>query len=894
MGFEDDLLANWTRDTLEAYGASLRAAGDIRGELIAIDLAIDDASPEVIAALRESKLELQQEWLGEDAGKHIRTRYGYIESTNVDLSEVLRILEIAAPYLKRLQLWGGGSQSTEVLDAFMTGPRPWLSSIEVNGYGDNATLIPSDVLARLAAVTPNLHRFEARGHYVLDEIPHPGITHLVVDGHDAIGALRGHGTMPNVTTLDVALHHDFPIYREPSPDILRSGFVRRSAFPRLHTLDVSRNEPRGRTVDPNCLGGRTPFFDVLNRLEILPHVVKLRIPSVRTDAQCEQLQNIVARMPALEELEVARMYNDIALHVRHEARLTVPPAVPWPPGDEIRDYDALLFEIAGEWCRVGLDDAYEVNELYYANMSAHHRAAWDAMWTLAASLLHSDQAVALMSRAQLDDLFASYEDVHSEFYTWREMKKKLDAAPPQDPLNVRRINGYEKPYVPPAQPVREAITSDRILEHERALQAAWDLDRLAVYADDLLELGDVRGELIQLDLEIAAGKGRTEAAYRRDEIHDEIFGTDYVVKSKFGLALVDVSSWSEDRLGRVFVGDTARYVRELEISGPSEGVDRDLSVAIAEPRPWLHRVLVETMGEREGATTTLDPEKLVAVWPYLQTFELVADNYGSPFDGFAHPGVTKLKITGTTAFSQFGAPWPAVIELDFAYGVEQFGGANVVISRERLPALRVLDLSRNEPASDAMERDRFHCSLRDLFPTVNGYDILPQLVELRLPSPRDAEDVNQMQLMLDKMPALERFEIARRYPDGPSVALRHPTAKLVVPAPCTWMPADQVGEYDSITVEGAQFPIVRASLAMERHYDKLATQYQLAWDELWAILRADRRQFPFSATKLYGAVEALQKADDYAFDDVCEKLMAALHAPAIAEATVQVRIEPEA
>jgi hypothetical protein len=874
---EARLLEAWTTENLEAYGAALRADGDPRGELIAIDLVLArEKSRAIRDALAEEKKALHTSWLGE-IGENVETKYGFIEAVRDEHAAILDALDTLAPFMRVLQLWGGRPEIEETLERFAVTPRPFLHTLEATSYRDTEKpMIRAPIGAKLIAATPRMHTLQARGHIVIDDFPHPSVQHVEIDGWDALLALGGTCALPNATSLDYAFHPATIVDREPPPDVIRGGLVQPAGFPKLTTLDLSRNEPREDALRPNCLGGATRLFDVLPKLAILPQVEVLRVPSLRTPAMAAQLQAVRTRMPRLRTLEIARSYLPF---------VEGPPPVPWLAGDAIRSVDAVVIEIGGEWVRGDLGDAYDVCEREYAQMTMAQRTGWDALWTIVRRCGDNPDQREALARERLH---AILETIGSEdHYYWKDVAKKL-AEHPDGPLQVRRINTFETPFEREAPKPRIHATSERIAEHERALQEHLDLERLAVYADDLQELGDVRGELIACDLKLAKGY-TSDLDYRRDDLHEEIFGSEYHISSKLGFAILDISVWSDDERRRLDRApeDVMRYLGECELSGPVERLVEQVELLFAEPRPWLRALRVETMGALAGLASCAGAVQ--ARCPILETLELVMDDRHQMFGGLAHPRVRALRITGACALEELGGPWPRVTDLDFAYGVDgEVREPSRVITAKQLPALRTLDLSRNERAYGTFERRRRHQCSFDFYDAFQHFDeaMLAGIVALKLPAPRSDEDVDVIRRVLDRMPRIEQLEIVRRYPHGPHVALAHPTATIIVPPPSSWLPPEMFGYEARLLVEDVKVPLAEAVLAMEEHYAQLPEPARRAWDGLWS--RIEQPQFEIGAHVVYEAMDALRVASPYSYQWP-EQVTLALHPLAIAERTIHVR-----
>lgn len=885
---EARLLADWNLETIAAFGAELRDAGDPRGELIAIDLVLETGpSPAVRRALGEEKKALHIAWLGE-VSEHMRSRFGFVEELREEPEDELAIFDRVAPFLRSFKLAGEYGHARELVARIAAAPRPWLVSLEIGSFTDTReTTIDNELGARLIAATPNLVRLALDGHFVCDELPHPGVTDLVVQGFDAVGALRGKGAMPNAKRLDLMLHPDQFIRREPPPPALREGWVPRAGFPALEILDLSRNEPASRTREPNCYAGETAFFDVLPRIAILPYVRELRVPSVRGPLQREHLASALAQMPALQRLEIARTYDEPLPPPKHPtAVVVVAERAVWPPANQLRDYDALLFHIGDAWVRAELAQAYEICEARYATMSPPQQRAWAELWQLVGALGTSDPARIVTFPTAYLRCAAALADAGQ--YEWEELATALEEHAAES-IAVRRLDGYEDRPEEPAEP-RIAASGERVDELERELQGSWDLERLAVYADELLQLGDKRGELIAIDLRIAReGEGRDhELDFRRDDLHEQIFGDTYELRSKLGFTSIDVG-WStsgEDPLATLLVGDTSRYLREIEIAGVLETVERDLGYVLAEPRPWLHAIRVETMGRGDDAHLA-DWTRVHEDWPNLRILELGFDEPASVFAGFVHPHVTELRITDLPALAQLGGPWPAVTTLDIAFG--NGGDPTHLLMGARFPALHTLDLARNEPQVGRLDRDHRFQGPDNLFDILARLDapLLAALRHVRVPSLRDDAAVRALGAALDRMPALETLEVVRRYPHGPAIALQHPRARIAIPETSPWPPLDRIPENASLAVDTIHIPLRKAAGAMEKTFARMVDPGRDAWAGLWRALEGPAARITVKAADVYAAMAELEERDAYAHEWAAQ-LVAALHSPALADETITI------
>jgi hypothetical protein len=880
---EAALLSEWTPANVEAYGAALRADGDPRGELIAIDLVIErERKRSIRDALEEEKQQLQTTWLGE-IGEHVETKFGFIEAIRADQELILDAIDDIAPFVRTLDIWGDRDGIEAVIERFTAAPRPWLHTLQATAFSDGQhPILREEIGAKLIAATPRLHTVNVRGHVVIDDFPHPSVTHVIVDGWDALLALAGTCAIPNATSLDYAIHHATVIDRELPPEFVRIGIISPAGFPKLTRLDLSRNEPRKDPIRPNCLGGATKLYEVLPKFAILPQIEELRLPSIRTAAMAAQLQAARERMPNLLTMKVARTYGQ---RPTGYLRVALPPPVPWLAGDAIRSVDAVVIQIGTEWMRGDLDDAYEVCEQDYdEKMTPEQRAAWDALWALVHRVGENAQQIETLTRAELDAILDTIGN-EDHFY-WHDIAKKL-AEHPDGPLSVRRINTFETPREKTVVKPRTHASSERIEEHERALQEHWDLERLAVYADDLQELGDIRGELIALDLKLMKSPS-SDLDFEHDQLHEEIFGDDYDIKSHLGCSIVTIDlSFDEDKDLAGVPAEVMRYLGELELEGDVEQVEEQLAILLAERRPWLRTLRVETSGRLAGSDSSV--EELAEKCPILETLALEMDERHAMFRELVHPRVTSLRIIGACALAELGGPWPAVTSLDFAYGTEAAShDANNPITSAKLPALRTLDLSRNERAYGYYDRYKRRQCRGEFFEMFRPTDkqMLAGIVELKLPSLRSADHVAAVQRVIADMPRLERIEIARSYPRGPAIALQHSSARIVVAPPSSWVPPEEFPQNACLHVEAANVPLGDASLAMEDYYEKFSEPGKRAWNAIWA--RVDQPQFEIAAQTVYDAMDALRVINKYSYAWT-EQVTTSIHALATAEKTIRIR-----
>lgn len=336
----------------------------------------------------------------------------------------------------------------------------------------------------------------------------------------------------------------------------------------------------------------------------------------------------------------------------------------------------------------------------------------------------------------------------------------------------------------------------RVEELEAALRADWNRDTLAVYADTLQERGEVRGELIAIDLQIEEHGPRPELVARRKELLSAWLAT--LPPGKVQHGFLDLDATGVEPVAQVraaLASPAAAYMRTAAIAGAPEALRECVAALAGAPRPGLVRLVLRQWNERalpaEPTPRELEAQErealsggvfgaLVAAAPALEMIE--ADGYHVVARG-THPAVRRLRISGWTALGSLhhGPPWSALEELDFAFAshlgdprAEMPGKTSRLLPPQVVPRLRVLDLSRNEPGrldpitlgGDA-----------DLFAALGRLGLVDQLVELRLPGVHTERQLGLLRLALPRMRALERLAVrASRL----ASAVTHPTASVAI------------------------------------------------------------------------------------------------------------------
>ncbi|MCW5806502.1 MAG: hypothetical protein KIT31_29325 [Deltaproteobacteria bacterium] len=297
-------------------------------------------------------------------------------------------------------------------------------------------------------------------------------------------------------------------------------------------------------------------------------------------------------------------------------------------------------------------------------------------------------------------------------------------------------------------------------EIEAALAEHFDADHLAVYADLLQECGDPRGELIAADLAdrtsddaIAAWLGPSLAHLIAPEDVQAAFIDDVFLDgdSPRGRALLDQLS----------AHPALRYVRGATVRGDAAWVATVVAELGLQRQRWLERLSIQVTDGGGGAIGDAAAARLTAATPRLVALEVWGRRV---FGELAHPTLRSLRITGHDAVGSIlgagPARLPALGLLDLAFDGDDFNDA-VLAARyrpERLPALRRLDLSRNEPGHRA---PHYFGGTADAYEVLARSPLRTRLADARLPSLRRWRQGEALERLVAAGP--RSIEIARAY-----------------------------------------------------------------------------------------------------------------------------------
>jgi hypothetical protein len=329
-----------------------------------------------------------------------------------------------------------------------------------------------------------------------------------------------------------------------------------------------------------------------------------------------------------------------------------------------------------------------------------------------------------------------------------------------------------------------------------------------VYADELQELGDPRGELISFDL---LRTPTTEDRERFAALAHAWLGplsTHPNIHVKYGLVGVSITDTEPKLLADFLTTRGAPYLSSVAIFGDIFTVRTTITTLAAEVRPWLGALRIVVPSPPIGATRAqpmIDRDlaaQLVDATPALYSLAISGRNL---LADFPHPTLRKVVADSQEDLGPLlaGAPLPAVTELDLAVTVIGSG----MLPADAWPALRKLDLSRNGPSVIRLLQ---FCGVRE------------QLTHVRLPALRTQEDRDLLNAVRQQ---LKQLEI-----DIPPM---RPWDALLVPL--------------LLVFDGEEAMVDPRALVsvMERVYDRLPVDARVAWDDFWALATSGG-EFPAS------------------------------------------------
>jgi hypothetical protein len=401
----------------------------------------------------------------------------------------------------------------------------------------------------------------------------------------------------------------------------------------------------------------------------------------------------------------------------------------------------------------------------------------------------------------------------------------------------------------------------------------WKLDQLAVYADELQRTGDPRGELIALDLH-----GTPEVAARKRELLGLLIGDaadSPAVRCRYGFVELEVDdTTSVDIIAKL--GPFARYVRAVRIVAPADTIAATFAALALTARPHLASLTIRQRSWGAYAEPNVSAKAMAALAATAPRLAAVDIRGHGVLALLAHPAVRRLRITGIDAVLSFTQPselLPRVDELDLAWALDDRmplhddAGWARYIPPLQFPALRRLDLSRNDPP---------HMDL-DAFRFLRQAPIAPQLTHVRLPPLTVLGQLTNAQAALDRMPDLELVEL----PASPFAAsLLHPRARLHTLRPRPWQPMSRTMVTFVVGPLALQVMLVDAARWLDAYYDEMPADARAAWDYLWDVLLRQPRR-PGRAVFAEQLARALDACGGHLWSNLHRALRAADHGPGV-------------
>ncbi len=299
---EASVRASWSREAIAVYGDHLQAIGDPRGELVAIDLRIDEGGGS--AEVRARRIELVAAWFGDRLPPGI-VRHGFVDvdatSATPDSQLALALGGPGAAYVRSVAIAGPPELLHRALTMLVEAPRPWLTRLVLRQWNEGrGPTIDHAACDRLARALPHLRELEVDGRRVLGELVHPALRRMRVSGFDAVASLVDAGEAVDIEELDFALHCHYANEHAAPVAAVRRGLLAAGRWRALRALDLSRNEP-GR-LEPFTLGGDVDIFAFLHERDVRRQLEILHLPSPAAPGSVMSLQLALAEMPRLREL----------------------------------------------------------------------------------------------------------------------------------------------------------------------------------------------------------------------------------------------------------------------------------------------------------------------------------------------------------------------------------------------------------------------------------------------------------------------------------------------------------------------------------------------------------------------------------------------------------------
>ncbi len=328
---EAAVLAAWDREAIAVYADHLQAIGDPRGELVAIDLRIDDSAT---AELLARRAELIAQWFGDDVPPGI-VRYGFVDADATGTgpgSQLARVLRgPGAAFVRSVALAGTTEDNRAALEQLASEPRPWLTTLVIRQWDEqDAFTLGNEETKKLFGRLPELRTLELEGRRILGNAAHPSVRRLTITGYDALASLADPAKRwPRVEAIDFAFHCQYARQHTDPPISFISRLIAPACVPALAALDLSRDEPGH--LAPRHLGGEVVISAFAARFSGHDRLAQLHLPSLRTEPAVASVERTLSTLPALREVAIWGPNQRLPAHPTARIHEVAPPPPPNQP-----------------------------------------------------------------------------------------------------------------------------------------------------------------------------------------------------------------------------------------------------------------------------------------------------------------------------------------------------------------------------------------------------------------------------------------------------------------------------------------------------------------------------------------------------------------------------------
>jgi hypothetical protein len=355
-------------------------------------------------------------WVGDSL------RFGFVEDLHFSGARANAVARLeqafastAGPYVRALSMIGTADELSAALAVVARYEHRWLTKLAITGF-HHAPVAPQ-IAADAFHAMPNLATLELHRPAAFANLSHPAIRRLVLEGRETYVALGDDAAFPDVEVLVLDLgpqpYDEYGEAFDPDPpdEAPPIPALPRVAFPALHRLE---------------LGG--PFADALAFLrsfDARAHIRVLRLSSLRSATERNDLIGAIRDMRALESIEIAQgSYYDAPDIPNIE--LVRADTWPWPMEEAAGGVGLRVFMPGAKYGdTVAILDAVHAMEQSYEALPFAARTAWSAVWRAIAPL--KKQAIELSARVLAD----AVESIPSLMQNgWRELREELSSRRP--------------------------------------------------------------------------------------------------------------------------------------------------------------------------------------------------------------------------------------------------------------------------------------------------------------------------------------------------------------------------------------------------------------------------------------------------------------------------------